>query len=1340
MFIIASVYIYRDVFPLATFTRRPVDENKGWLLWSRLALVALTGLVIPLFIPRSYVPVDPLSAPDQLNPEQTACLWSFLTFSYLDPLVITAARSKQLSYENFPPLADYDKSAYLMSQSTPILDPHFHGEDRHLFWSLMREFSLEYTFLSLITVIQCLSGFIAPYALNNLLSYLEDWNHAVIRPWVWALCLFIGPNISSIAYQCYLFFVTRILVHTEAIITQLVFNHALRIRMKENHITEIGNAAATSKKTPLPASAKPQNSQSSNLEGNLNNLITIDLGNIAGKYFVYLALYGPLQFSISVFFLYSILDWSSVVGIAFTALSIPLPGYTAKLLSNLQRERMKRTDARVQFVTEILSVIRMTKLFGWEDKISKQIAEKRNVELVFLRKRKLWNLVNNSLSFIFPLVTMVASFACYTLVQRRDLNVAVVFTSIVIFQQLGSSMHTILTTLPVIINAKISLTRIDDFLKKTDLLDRFTQKQKNNESSQVANAEQNLSPDTIDFRDATFSWTVNEAQATSDSSQQGYRLRIDGELFFQRGKLNLIVGSTGSGKTSLLMALLGEMHFIPNGSDAGYSLPRERGVAYAAQEAWVQNGTVKDNILFGKAFDDDRYRKVIQQCALKPDIDIFEAGDNTEVGEKGLTLSGGQKARITLARAVYSDTEIVILDDIFAALDVHTARLIANECLQGDLLKSRTILLVTHNISLVAPFADFVVHLGLGGTIKSQGAMPDMLRVDKELFKEVIESEAIEIKQVAVIVPMDGPNPKDTKTSKLIIAEDMPVGHVKWRALKLYLSNVGNPLLLTGAVVNLLLSALTTSLSTWFLGYWAGIYSEERSSDVPVASHTIHEGLIASVLGATLRWFDTVPTARIIARCTQDIDAIDGAVPSNLMGVLHISVIILINFAAVVMFVPVFLIPGLVVFLLGVISGQLYIQAQLPVKREMSNRRSPVIAHFRATISGLVSIRAYDAQEAFRLESLSRIDGYTRPARTFHNVSRWIGIRSEAIGSAFTASLAAYLVHTRTFRTPSETGFVLAMAVAFSDKILFWIRLLNEFEVQCNSLERIDSYLNIDQESKPTYEGNPPAHWPASGSLTVENLCARYSADGPEVLHNLSFDIKSGERVGIIGRTGSGKSSLTLSLLRCIPTGGEVFLDGLNTSSVNLNALRSSITIIPQVPELLSGTLRENLDPFTEHSDASLNDALRSAGLFTLQEGGELSSKITLDSPISGGGNNFSIGQRQILALARAILRRSKVLILDEATSAIDYATDSIIQTTLKDVLKNTTLIIVAHRLQTVIDADRILVLDAGEIVEFDSPGNLLKMNGGYLKSLVDESGEQDALYRMVAKAEVLGN
>ncbi|PCH33304.1 hypothetical protein WOLCODRAFT_135046 [Wolfiporia cocos MD-104 SS10] len=1411
-----GVYVYRDIWPLATFTLQPADAAERSLLWAKLAVLTCAAVVVPLFVPRQYTPADP-NNPWEPIPEQTASLISMMLYAWLDRTVYEAYQIPHLPVEKLPGLADYDSAKHLVKRGFKHLDPFEVKKERHLFWGLMRVFRTEYLVLALMLTIQVITQFASPLGINNLLRYLEnDGEGAFVRPWVWISWLFFGPVLGSIAVQWYIFNTTRMLVRATGIITQLIFEHSLRIRMKAevpdtpvnstvNTVVGTPDTASIAEGIPDGTSHSPSSSEDEtvrastasmqtststgtakgkqksgdttsvkrqvsddstkggNLVGKINNLVTTDLDNVInGRDFLFVVLLVPLQTCLCVWFLYSILGWSAFPGMAAMILLFPLPGYVASKIQGVQAEKMKKTDARVQSVTETLNVIRMVKLFGWEPRVTQQLWDKREDELKYQWKYRLLSLFNAILNHVIPFITMIVTFATYTLIMRRELTASAVFSSMAVFDMLRQSLHGVFGLIPAIIRAKVSLDRVNEFLHKTELLDEYTEP--SNEAELVRPRKASGS-DVIGICNTAFTW-ANDSDGVSNAgtTRRSFTLRIENDLFFKRGHINLIVGPTGSGKTSLLMALLGEMHLIPSGPDSFVNLPREHGVAYAAQESWVQNETIRDNILFGAPYEEERYNKVIVQCGLKRDLSLFDAGDQTEVGEKGLTLSGGQKARITLARAVYSSAEILLLDDVLAALDVHTARWIIDHCFKGDLMQGRTVLLITHNVAMATPIAEFVVSLSTDGRVLSQGTLSKALSKDKKLSKEVAE----ETKEIAKAEhDIDAVEPEgDTKKSdgKLIVAEEVSVGHVSWPALKMFLYSLGGGhqvffwLLCVGTLVG---SELFDTMQTWFLGYWARQYDEGDPSEVKVpfflsiyalfllgvitlycigyalyaygalrASRSIHNTLITSVLSTTLRWLDMTPTSRIITRCTQDIGAVDGPITDYFRAVMELTIAMATKLTAVVVMSPIFLTPGVFVALLGGWCGQIYMKAQLSVKREMSNARAPVLGHFGAAIAGLTSIRAYGAQVMFREESYTRINRWTRAARTFYNLNRWICIRIDALGALFSSGLAAYLIYGGAFNA-SNTGFSLNMAVGFSGMILWWVRVFNEFEVAGISLERIEQYVQIEQEPKSTESGVPPAYWPASGNLKVDCLSARYSSDGPRVLHDISFEVKSGERVGIVGRTGSGKSSLTLSLLRCIITEGQVYYDGIATDTLNLDALRSNITIIPQVPELLSGTLRQNLDPFEQHDDAILNDALRAAGLFSLQDETD-ESRITLDSQISSGGSNLSVGQRQILALARAIIRQSKLLILDEATSAIDYATDTIIQNSLRRELSNdVTLLTIAHRLQTIMDADKIMVLDAGRIVEFGAPRDLLKNEKGKLRALVDESGDREALYAM---------
>ncbi|KAH8101555.1 hypothetical protein BXZ70DRAFT_101862 [Cristinia sonorae] len=1396
------VFAYRDLYPLATYDLEPLDSEDGNALWAYIGTQTAAAFFVPLFVPRPYLPVDPKHPSVELNPEQTASVASWITYTYLDRLIYKANHVDHLSVEQLPAVPDYDEAKYMVTRGLAILQPYI-AKKRHIAFGFLDVFRSEYLAMSFTTLLMVATSFATPIGVRMLLKHIETGgDDASIRPWFWILAIFVGPSFGAIIRQAHTFLLNVIGVRSGAIINQLVFDHALHIRLK----AEVGGEASSGQPTDVPTpdtasllqqpglseespedssdvGRKPDQLQAqtsdavsetstkvtgeaqpteNNLLGRINNLVTTDAANISnGADLAMIVLYVPVQLSLCVLFLYAILGWSSFVGIGATVLFFPVPGYFSKMMAGTQKTKMQKTDARVQTVTETMNTIRMIKLFGWEPKMIQRIAKMREEELVYIKwERWLYIFIGISV-FAIPFITVISTFATYTLIMRKELTASVLFPSMVVFDMFRSQMWTIAQKLPMVLRAKVSLDRINAFLYDTELLDHFAS------GSCGTHGENVVAPETIGFKNALFTWDAKpDGTTTPDSNRRTFTLRIEDEVVFQRSHINLIVGPTGSGKTSMLMALLGEMHFIPQGPDSYYNLPRDGGIAYASQESWVQNKTIRDNIVFGSEYDRVRYDKVIEQCGLSRDIELFEAGDMTEVGEKGLTLSGGQKARITLARAIYSKAEVLLLDDVLAALDVHTAKWIVDECLKGDLIRGRTVLLVTHNIALTSPIAEFVVSIGRNGCVTSQGSLSAVLAKDAKLYTKMQTELAKAEEPMGDMVPLD--EAKRAADGKLVVAEEIALGRVGWREVTLFFGALGGKRWLlwwTVFIANALVTPIIETFDTWFLGYWAHQYESRPSSEVPAssylsiytvivfttimtntagylyffvgavrASRTIHEKLVSSVLGSTMRWLDTTPTSRVISRCTRDIAAVDDVLPLLVSQTSDMITFMLVQFCSVVLVAPATLIPGIMVFAAGGLLGKIYLKAQLSVKREMSNAQSPILSHFSAAMAGLVSIRAYGVQTAIKEESFVRIDKYTRTFRAFNEVNRWMSIRIETIGAAFAAGIAAYLAYGKA-ATASNTGFALSMTVGFCELIKHLIYAVNSMEVQANSLERIQQYLEIEHELRATSDGVPPAYWPAGGNLAVEKLSAKYSEDGPNVLHDLNFTINAGEPVGIVGRTGSGKSSLTLALLRCILTEGKVYFDGLPTDSVNLDALRSSITIIPQVPELLSGTLRQNLDPFDEYDDAVLNDSLRTAGLFSLQHIEE-DARLTLETAISSGGGNLSVGQRQILALARAMVRRSKLLILDEATSAIDNETDNVIQASLRNELdKDVTVLTVAHRLQTIMDADKIMVLDAGRLVEFGEPGDLLRNDAGLFRALVDGSGDKELLYSMAKRS-----
>ncbi|KAH8072268.1 hypothetical protein BXZ70DRAFT_964229 [Cristinia sonorae] len=1403
LFVTWSVITYRDVYPLATFDLEPIDANDGSALWISVGILTLIAIVVPLCIPRVYVPVDPKNPSKDVHLEQTVSILSRLTYTYLDPLIYRANQVDHLSFDELPPIPDYDEAKNMVTKNMAILEKYV-AKKRHISYGFLDVFKYEFIGLVFTSTISVVSSFATPVGVNGLLKYLETGGEgATIRPWFWIFCLFIGPCIIAIISQVHGTFMNLLWLRSGATINQLVLDHALRLRVKSEVAREAVSENATAVATPDTASASsqsgpstespqespndssdgkkkqsstnstpdasikpPKGSQSKgNFLGKVNNLVTSDANTIATGCDVFmLVLYVPIQLAFCIYFLYSILGWSAFVGLAATIVCFPLPGYMGKLMAHTQKMKMEKTDERVQSVTETMAIIRMIKLFGWERKMAERISKKRQEELFYLRRQNILGLLIGMTGFTIPFITTISTYATYSLVMKKDLTASVVFSSMVVFDMFRMQIWSVQSKIPGLIRVKVALDRINSFLYETELLDKFTS------GSHVSYNEDAVASHSIGFKNASFTWdSESDGSVTPGSNSRVFTLRIDGEVSFKRGHINLIIGPTGSGKTSILMALLGEMHYIPHGPDSYYNLPRTEGVAYAAQESWVQNETIRDNILFGSEYDETRYNKVIDQCGLRRDLELFEAGDLTEVGEKGLTLSGGQKARVTLARAVYSKAGILLLDDVLAALDVHTAKWVVDKCFKGDLIRGRTVILVTHNIALARPIAEFVLSMGSNGRVSTQGSLSAVLAQDAELVAE-LESEEKELEKAEQTVDDQvlSDKTKQLKDGKLVLAEELNVGRLKWEDVKLFVAGLGGQLWYIWWAVfiaDMICSPVLETLQVWYLGYWSTQYEGRPSSEVSApyyltvysllvvlsvlistgghtyyytgtirASGKIHEKLITSILGSTMRWLDVTPTSRVMSRCTRDVSVVDEVIPMLFAQVVEVSMLMISQLAAVMFVAPVALVPGIATALVTGFVGRAYLKASLAIKREMSNTQAPILGHFDAAIVGLVSIRAYGAQDAYKAEFLTRLDRYTRTSRTSRDIVRWMGVRTALIGAIFVTAIAAYLTYGKGV-SASNTGFAMHMSVSFCQFIRVWIFGMNGFEVQANSLERIRQYLGIEHEPSPTPAGVPPAYWPSSGNLSVQTLSARYSADGPKVLDNLNFNIASGERVGIVGRTGSGKSSLTLALLRCIITEGRVYFDGLPTDTINLDALRSKITIIPQVPELMSGTLRQNLDPFEEYDDVVLNDCLRAAGLFSLQTH-EDEARLTLDSQIASGGSNLSVGQRQILALARAMVRKSKVLILDEATSAIDNETDNVIQASLRNELdKDVTLLTIAHRLQTIMDSDKIIVLDAGHIAEFGTPKELLDNESSLLRALVDESGDKEKLHIMANRA-----
>lgn len=1334
------VYAYRDLYPLITFTLHPADlqlvtrglSTEG-IVWARVALAAFAAIFIPLFSPRPYRPIDALKPadPTAVPAEQTASIASFLTYSFMDGLVLRAWKKKDsLDADDLAPLADYDGAAYLAQTALPVIAPSLSDESaprRHLLTGLIRAYYPTYLAMAFMIFIKSVIEFASPLAINRLLTYLQtDGADAVIRPGFWIAWLFIGPAVSSMSWQLYTFLSTRNLVKVESLFTQMLFGHALRIDMRDDAAAEGGNeqelALAVANipdavQDPLPSagpakgvvdSAQPQpvvESDSTTLaEGSsapssapsikasadvpnagathtpgpasltarINTLMTSDIENvIQGKDILMLLIYAPLQIILGGVFLYQILSWSALFGMLTTIVTLPVPGILGKYYNRAQGAVMAATDSRVQAISEAIATLRVVKLFAWEDKIEERVAERRAAEIKKIWYKFILRICVSATSFMLPVLSMTVTYTLYTVVQHERLTAANVFSSLIAFELIRNQMFNLTQQVTQIITARVSLQRIDDFMHNTKILEH-----------PAAGVAKDVSR--VYFKDAEFTW--DSAATGSAGNERRFRLRLD-DVAFPSNKLSVIAGKTSSGKSSLLMALLGEMQYRPQHSTSAFNLPRAGGVAYCAQEPWIMADTVRGNILFGAEYDEERYRAVIHQCALEKDLELFAAGDRTELGERGLNASGGQKARISLARAVYSDAEVLLCDDILAALDMHTCKWIVQKCFQGDLLKGRTVLLVTHHVHLVKSIADFMLQLAIDGSVEYAGPLDEqhVVQVEEEDDHPAAITAAPAEKPSATA---PSPDADDTNEGKLVSAEEKSKGRVSRKTLLDYFKSGGGPIFWVIYWLIILFGEILFAVCNLWLGLWAqafdkggkpstiyylGIYiflmllqvaSYNSTSAMWTwgslkASRSVHARLVRCVLHAPMRFLDTTPTGRLLARFTKDIASLDGMLPGLFQGLSEIVVTLALKFILLVWLVPPFAPAAIGLSIIGWGIATIYLHGQIAVKREQSNSKSPLYSYFGAAVNGIITIRAYGAQEMFKSGIQTRADAYTRCAAAFYNLSRWITFRMDTIGGVFACTLSAVLFYGNGTILPAAiTGFALNQAVSFSEILLWFVRLTNDFEVQANSLERLNDYLVIAQEPESTERGKPPASWPTSGDISIDHLSARYFEGGPLVLDDISLEIPSGSRVGIVGRTGSGKSTFSLALLRMIETEGSVKIAGVDSKSINLDALRSALTIIPQDPVLLSGTLRFNLDPFGEHDDYELNDAVHASSLdsASLSAGDDAKSgtrtprAITLDTVITTGGSNLSQGQRQLVALARALVRKPKILLLDEAT------------------------------------------------------------------------------------------
>ncbi|KAK7203382.1 ABC multidrug transporter [Myxozyma melibiosi] len=1223
--------------------------------------------------------------------------------------------------------------------------------------------------------------------------------------------------------------------------------------------------------------------------GKITNLMSTDTYRIefASMFFHHLSNF-PVPIIICVVLLLVNIGYPSLVGIALLFGAMPFLAIATRTIALRRIKSTIFTDQRIRLTQELLTSMRVVKLFAWENAYLQKLATVRLKEIKIVRYLLTLRSGLFAVSMTVPIFSSMIAFVVLS-VTGHLMDAAKVFASLSLFNMLRMPLMLIPIALSTSSDAYVACGRIQAMLVAGELEDAITadesldcallverasfmweedpeayqrrieeekiaaekrkkevpragppgfgpppggppgkknkkEKEKkkagggrrrgfwSRKSKKTTDPEKELEENAnalsrvvsiesahvigadadADEERANLDELIEEDDGGNEDTGDKFTGLHDIDFRIERGELIVITGFIGSGKTSLLASLVGEMR------QTGGSVKIGGKIAYCPQP-WIQNSTLRENILFGREYDEDKYKQILKACALEHDVEVLPAGDQTEIGERGINISGGQKARISLARAAYFESDIVILDDVLSAVDPHVGRTLVDGCICG-LLGGKTRLLATHQLH-VLPKADRIIYMnGKGGCVigtyeELKASVPEFAELttygsvqkneeeeeeeekeEEELPPQVlvkaaeVEDEAAEVEDGEEAT--EAAAAKTKKAGKLMRKEERNTDSVSFEVYREYFKLAGGPVLGWGVaplvtafaglvaglqiVTNLWLSYWTSDRFDRSNGFYIGIYVMLGmvctifffllgwATTIAGSRASVKMNLKATekVMSAPMSFFDTNPIGRIINRFSNDVESMDNTLTdayrqylisvTNIIGVLVLIIAYLYWFAIA-------LVPMVALYIL---STAYYRASAVELKRLDSNSRSTVFSHFSETLTGLTSVRAYNEQERFKARMEKQLDYMNRFSFMILGNQRWLSVRIESIAVALVliVGLLAILVHFSSL-SASSIGLVLSYCITLAMQLAMVIKQLADVENHMNAAERVYHYM-AKLPSEAPYEipeTKPAESWPEKGAIEIKDVYLRYRPGLPYVLKGLSLSIQGGEKVGICGRTGAGKSSIMVALYRLAEISkGQFLIDGVDISKIGLHDLRSKLAIIPQDPVLFRGTIRSNLDPFNHYSDAQLWDALRRSGLLgdadsadeynekNGQQGGQGIGKFHLDQAVDDEGLNFSLGERQLLALARALVRNFQILVLDEATSSVDYQTDAKIQQVIVREFSHCTILCIAHRLKTIIGYDKILVLDGGKVAEFGPPRELFGMDDGIFRAMCTKSGIQD--------------
>ena len=1083
--------------------------------------------------------------------------------------------------------------------------------------------------------------------------------------------------------------------------------------------------------------------------GKITNMVSNDTSRIerAVIYFHYVWS-GPFQILMIVGYLWSVLGWISLIGLAMFCLFYPIQSFITSRMTFIRNAALTITDSRVKKMQEIISGMRIIKFNSWEEEFLTQLDRLRTQEMGKLLTYVMYRSGMTLVTTMGPIASYCATFAIYYLVHGR-MPIKVVLLSIAYFNQLRLPLALLPMVLSLCTDAKVSLKRIQECLES-----RLCSYQPD---------QCKLSENAVEIEQGVFYWpgdrhrrtsTYNSTVTTMHSTSIGAELSDDegllglgiilGDITIKKGELVAIVGATGSGKTSFLNCLIGEM-FRQQGTIRVIPGP----IAYCPQTAWIRNASVRDNILVGNEFDLQRYYRVVTACQMIQDFELLLNGDETLIGDRGVNLSGGQKHRISMARAAYSDSPILLFDDPLAALDANVRKKVWRQLFR-EFLRGRTRLVCTHD-EWILPNVDRVISLS-DMRVEFNGKYQDFLQFKKVIARTDIRRDSLSSSSAPLvgigemILPVKNPSP--TPPSVEMTEEERAVGNVSVKVYSKYFFFCGGFIFIAASGLSVVFHQLTRIGDNYWMVNWEKRDFGKSLSDAAYflvylgwgvaqgcfsflgalifslgglkSSRQHHNIASRGVVYAPISFVERNPSGRILNRFSKDIDALDGELPEDLRSFLSTFGYVIAAFSLIILaswMTTAFIIP---LFLFSFYIQTYFRKSMREIKRLESISRSPLFSNLSETLDGLTSIKAYRYQDQFIGKHEDSLDYLDKCSFLLFCTQRWIAIRLESIGNLTILVACVFVFATADTGNSTISGVALIQSLMITGALNWSLRQFAEAESRIISSERLLQYGELPSEEPAMtgeLDGAVGQDWPIYGEIVAEEVCLRYIEGGPLALKNLTFHIRSKEKIGVVGRTGAGKSTLIASLYRLYNyESGSLKIDGVEIKDLGLKMLRSALTIIPQDPIIFTGTIRSNLDPLGLFSDEDLWRALELSYLKDHLARMAASLDTELDESFS-----LSAGQRQLLCLARALLHKTPIVVLDEATANIDHETDAQIQQCLRREFVDSTLITVAHRIGTVVGYDRVFCFDSGSIVEVGEPGVLLKDEGSRFYALAKE-------------------